>query len=157
MTYYQGSGAYHPDADRDWPAVPIADYRDLPLTSGIYACIVPVELRPGRSDRPGRVLYVGQSTCIRERWVNGHHRAIDAMVAGATHIAWMEAPPNRLDMLERLLIEEHQPALNAAPGPPPAQGPLEQQRVGRYDIAQRAPSRARPLISGVRDRARHLP
>jgi hypothetical protein len=44
--------------------------------------------------------------------VKGHHRAIDAMVAGATHIAWMEAPASKLDTLERLLIEDHNPPIN---------------------------------------------
>lgn len=120
MTYYRGSGAYKPDAARDWPAVPIANYRELPITSGIYACIVPSEQRPGRADTRGQVLYVGQSTCIRDRWVNGHHRAIDAMVAGATHIAWMEVEPTKLDTMERLLIEEHDPPLNSEAGPPRA-------------------------------------
>jgi hypothetical protein len=44
--------------------------------------------------------------------VNGHHRAIDALMAGATHIAWMEVPPKALDRMERALIHDHKPPLN---------------------------------------------
>ena len=88
---------------RQWDRVHIAAYRRLPKVSGIYACM-----------SGDTVLYGGQARCIRDRWVDGHHRAIDVLLAGATEIAFLPVPIEGLQLAESELLKQEDPPLNQA-------------------------------------------
>lgn len=88
---------------RQWDRVHIAAYRRLPKISGLYACM-----------SGDNVLYGGQARCIRDRWVSGHHRAIDVLLAGATEIAFLPVPIEGLQLAESELLKQEDPPLNQA-------------------------------------------
>jgi DNA-binding Xre family transcriptional regulator len=84
------------------PSVLLADRKQLPQTAGIYFAI----------DGDGVVQYIGQSTNLRQRWLNHHRKsALDGI--SNVQIAWIEvSEPSLLREIEEALIEYFNPPLN---------------------------------------------
>ena len=75
---------------------------ELPNEPGVYFV----------TTRKGFILYIGMSEDMRNRWKDGHHRALECMRAGAQYIYYQfTAEPQDL---EPLYIEEYDPPINGA-------------------------------------------
>lgn len=89
------------------PCVRTSDVRALPAIPAVYIA--------ARHD--GRILYVGKTRNLAQRWQN-HHRAAQLITAD-TYILWIAvdpAMPDRgLSIVERHCIRFFQPELNYAP------------------------------------------
>lgn len=84
------------------PSVSFAELSFLPACSGIYiAC------------SGDQILYIGQSQNIKERWINKHHRFEDLSSFNEVRIYWLNAPVGILDTLERAMVWQLRPSLNA--------------------------------------------
>lgn len=67
-----------------------------------------------------RVLYVGKSVNLRQRWL-AHHRYKQLKAISSVRIAWLEcSDPSLLPKIEVALIEYFQPSLNGELIPPQA-------------------------------------
>lgn len=84
--------------------VPIQNIRDLPTICGLYLVL----------NRDHKVVYIGQSKNIQERWKTGHHKLSDIINNYGTNvkIIWVEIPQNRLNHAEYLAIKFYNPHLN---------------------------------------------
>lgn len=82
------------------PSVPIEELNNLPETSGIYFVLA-----------EGQVLYIGQSTGIRQRW-QAHHKTQELGSYSQVRIAWLEAEYGELTEIEKAYIEQFKPSLN---------------------------------------------
>ena len=86
---------------RALPSLSVDERRELPDMAAIYFVLA-----------GDTVLYVGQSTSLRQRWV-AHHRLTQLNAYGNCRIAWMHVgDTNLLDDLERACIEHFSPILN---------------------------------------------
>jgi len=83
------------------PSLPLDERRGLPDTAAIYFVLA-----------GDTVLYVGQSTNLRQRWA-AHHRLNQLNERGGCRIAWMQVDDSGLlGELERACIAHFNPALN---------------------------------------------
>jgi hypothetical protein len=80
-----------------FPSIAYPTKTGLPLKCGVYFAF---------SDKK-ELLYIGQSTNLKQRWHNHHLRD-----KGITSISWMEVETEQLNELEALLIEKFKPPLN---------------------------------------------
>lgn len=79
------------------PSIPYPTKAGLPLKCGVYFAFSEAK----------ELLYIGQSTNLKQRWHNHHLRN-----RGITLISWMEVEKERLNEVEALLIERYRPPLN---------------------------------------------
>lgn len=84
---------------RSLPSVSLQEKNYLPCCSGIYFVI----------SSANKILYIGQSENIRERW-KAHRCA--KQIAPTDRIAWWQVPKESLRNAEVLLIEQFKPKLN---------------------------------------------
>lgn len=83
------------------PSLPLDEHRGLPNTAAIYFVLA-----------GDTVLYIGQSSSLRQRWL-AHHRLQQLNEYGACRIAWMTVEDaGLLDELERACIAHFEPVLN---------------------------------------------
>lgn len=90
--------------------LPFSRLQDLPAVSGIYLVL----------GGDGRVIYVGQSKNIRQRWKQGHHKMTELLARddfSVIQIRWVQLPCWLLNRAENAAIGFYQPALNG-PMPP---------------------------------------
>ena len=97
-----------------------------------------VYLMAREQDGAHRILYAGQTHCLRERF-SGHHQLAAAKAAGATH-ALVLVVRNERDRreLETLLRWELRPPLNEEEVPRAMQAWRAAMHCGKADIAARA-------------------
>jgi excinuclease UvrABC nuclease subunit len=82
----------------------IQDLDQLPSVSGIYLV----------HSQYGEIVYIGQSTNIKNRWKSGHHKLskIISFYGSDVKITWAEVPPHRLNHAEYIAIKFYNPSLN---------------------------------------------
>jgi len=86
------------------PSLPIEGRRELPDMAAVYFVLA-----------GDTVLYIGQSGCLRQRWL-AHHRLAQLGEYGACRIAWMDvSDAGLLDELEQACIAHFNPILNDSP------------------------------------------
>lgn len=73
----------------------------LPETSGVYFVVTIA----------GRLLYIGKSRNMRQRWITNHHR-IEQLHPQNAKIHWMELSEDQIDDTEKTLIAHFKPVLN---------------------------------------------
>ena len=83
------------------PSHPFDDHLGLPMCAAIYFVL--------RDD--DTVLYVGRAVFLRRRWAS-HEKRTCARYFGATRLAWLETPPERLEAEEARWIDHFKPVLN---------------------------------------------
>ena len=73
---------------------------ELPPEPGVYFV----------ATKKGRILYIGQSMNMKDRWSSGHHRTFECLRAGAhyIHFQYTEEPYD----LEQIYLEEYDPPIN---------------------------------------------
>lgn len=87
------------------PSLPLCDRTALPSCPAIYFVL-----------EGDRVLYVGRSINLQQRWM-AHHRY--SQLVSEARIAWLEcSEPELLPDLEAALIEHFSPELNGSRVPP---------------------------------------
>ena len=86
------------------PTIPFTSPHLLPRLSGIYFCLVDVQV----------ILYIGLAENFRVRWY-AHHRWGDLAHHRCTSIAWLHAKTSLLRSLERRFILKYQPVLQTGP------------------------------------------
>jgi DNA-binding XRE family transcriptional regulator len=86
------------------PSIPLEQKSSLPICSGIYFVI----------DEDEKVLYVGRSKNINQRWSNaGHHKYTQLSSIPNVRIAWLEvSDASLLPNIEAALIDWFCPTLN---------------------------------------------
>ena len=83
------------------PSLSLADRSQLPVCPAIYFAL-----------EGDRVLYVGRSGNLQQRWIT-HHRYSQLKGLNNVRIAWLECnDPSLLPEIEAALIEYFQPSLN---------------------------------------------
>ncbi len=82
----------------------------LPKYSGIYKVF---------STQENKVVYIGQSKNIHQRWNNGHHKLpqLIALYGTKVYIECTEVPDWLLNRAEHTAISFHQPELNSRNAP----------------------------------------
>jgi hypothetical protein len=97
-----------------------------------------VYLMTHEADGAHRVVYAGQTHCLRERF-SGHHQLAAARELGATHVLVLVVRSERdRRELETLLRWELRPPLNAEEVPRAMQAWRAAMHCGKADIAARA-------------------
>ena len=87
------------------PSVALRAIADLPDYSGIYIVL-----------SRHKILYIGQAKSLRDRWVNGHHKAVQIFEYPDIRIAYICCPVDYLEYSEKLFIAHFDPPLNTAAG-----------------------------------------
>ena len=83
------------------PSLPLASRSGLPTCPAVYFAL-----------EGDRVLYVGRSGNLQQRWIT-HHRYSQLQGLNNVRIAWLEcSDPSLLPEIEAALIEYFQPSLN---------------------------------------------
>lgn len=119
------------------PSLPLADRRDLPDTAAIYFVLA-----------GDAVLYIGQSTSLRQRWV-AHHRLKQLNQRGGCRIAWMTVDDaGLLGELERACIAHFSPMLNSELIP----GGTRPSAPGETWLAVRIPEDAKEQLEEIAKR-----
>ncbi|HEY9875685.1 MAG TPA: GIY-YIG nuclease family protein [Candidatus Obscuribacterales bacterium] len=90
------------------PSVPLDERRKLPKCSGIYFVLY------GDNDKSSRVLYVGMSGNIANRWKSHEKLKRLKSISGKIRIAWLEGYKDEATrvVVENLFIEVLEPNLN---------------------------------------------
>lgn len=86
------------------PSLPLTNKTELPGVSAVYFVIA-----------GDRIIYVGKSRNISQRWANHHRLKQIKAVYGEAMIAWLECPEENLKYIEQIFIQQLQPELNATP------------------------------------------
>lgn len=73
---------------------------ELPNEPGVYFV----------ATKKGSILYIGQSKDMRDRWKDGHHKALTCIRSGG-HFIYYQYTEEPAD-LEAIYIEEYEPPLN---------------------------------------------
>ena len=73
---------------------------DLPTESGVYFVV----------NKSWKILYIGQSKNMRQRWKDGHHKVLDCLRHGAHHI-YFQHTLEPYD-IEQIYIKDWEPPLN---------------------------------------------
>lgn len=83
------------------PSLPLTDRSQLPVCPAVYFAL-----------DGDRVLYIGRSVNLQQRWIT-HHRYSQLKGLNNVRIAWLEcSDPSLLPEIEVALIEYFQPSLN---------------------------------------------
>jgi hypothetical protein len=83
------------------PSLPLTDRSQLPVCPAVYFAL-----------DGDRVLYIGRSVNLQQRWIT-HHRYSQLKGLNNVRIAWLEcSDPSLLPEIEAALIEYFQPSLN---------------------------------------------
>jgi hypothetical protein len=83
------------------PSLPLTDRSQLPVCPAVYFAL-----------DGDRVLYIGRSGNLQQRWIT-HHRYSQLKGLNNVRIAWLEcSDPSLLPEIEAALIEYFQPSLN---------------------------------------------
>jgi excinuclease UvrABC nuclease subunit len=83
------------------PSLPLTDRSQLPVCPAVYFAL-----------DGDRVLYIGRSVNLQQRWIT-HHRYSQLKGLNNVRIAWLECnDPSLLPKIEAALIEYFQPSLN---------------------------------------------
>ena len=90
-----------------WKHIPLSDRTQLPHRPGLYAV-----------KSLGRVMYIGKSVNLHDRWQGtGHHRYPQANRLAFPRLAYIELPKGQIDSRETALIRRVNPPWNGKPVP----------------------------------------
>lgn len=85
--------------------LPITKIDQLPQISGIYKI----------TNHQGKVLYIGQSKNVHQRWKKGHHvlgKIIAKYPVTEIYIEWVQVPEWLLNRAENTAVTFYQPEFN---------------------------------------------